>query len=171
MVLFPGGIKVYGHITHRTNINCGCRQSTSTSTVVVVGRHWPWSAIVVIAVIGSRCRCCQGSRSCERPHCCHQRRASSSLTRSIQRGQSDGHVAVIVVEVGRRRRVGRASGVSGGVLAPRAVGSLPLSVLVDRSVNCWSNLGEFFAPHGSAAVGSVIVGLINTEEWAGEPKP
>ena len=87
VVLFPGGIRVYGYVTRRTNIKCGRRRSSSTSTVVIVGRHWPWSAIEVFAVIGSHRCCCQESHSYERPHHCHaKRQALSSLMRSARRG-------------------------------------------------------------------------------------
>ncbi len=75
VVLFLGGIKVYGYITRQTNIKCGRRRSSSTLTVVIVGHRWPWSTVKVFAVIGSR-RCCrQGSRSYKRPHCCHAKKA------------------------------------------------------------------------------------------------
>ena len=75
VVLFPGGIRVYGYVTRRTNIKCGCCRSSSTSTVVIVGHRWPWSTVEVFAVIGSCRRCCQGSRSYERPHRCHAKKA------------------------------------------------------------------------------------------------
>ena len=68
------------------------RQSCSVPSVKV-GGHGRCHGI------GSRCRCrpcCQGSRSCEHPHRCHQgRTSSSSSTQSVRRGQADGHAAVI----------------------------------------------------------------------------
>ena len=78
-------------------------------------------------------------------------RASSSLTRPVQSGQSDEHAAVII-EVGHRRRVERASGIISGVLA------LPLSVVVDWSDSCDSVVAGWLR---SAA--ALYLGLINTE--------
>jgi hypothetical protein len=145
VVLFPGGIKVYGYVTRQTNIKCGRPWSSSTLTVVIVGHRRPWSMIEVFAVIGSRRRCRQGSRSYKRPHPCHAKKAGvvvldvvspeGSRRCHLQRSQSGG-VSLMdmrrsLFKVGRRRRVSvkrvkRASGVISGVLA------LPLSVVVDR---------------------------------------
>ncbi len=53
VVLFPGGIRLYGYVTCRTNIKYGGHRSSSTSTVVIVSHRQPWSTVEVFAVIGS----------------------------------------------------------------------------------------------------------------------
>ena len=92
VVLFPRGIKVCGYITRRTNIKCGRRRSSSTSTVVIVGHCRPWSTVEVFAVVGSRGRCRQGSRSYERPHRCHAKKAGVVVLDAVPEGSERCHL-------------------------------------------------------------------------------
>ena len=92
VVLFPGGIKVYGYVTRRTNIKCGRRRSSSTSTVVIVGHRRPWSTVEVFAVVGSRGRCRQGSHSYGRPHRCHAKKAGVVVLDAVPKGSERCHL-------------------------------------------------------------------------------
>ena len=90
VVLFPGGIRVYGYVTHRTNIKCG--PHWLSSTVVIVGHRRPWSTVEVFAVVGSRGRCRQGSRSYERPHRCHAKKAGVVVLNAVPEGSERCHL-------------------------------------------------------------------------------
>ena len=105
----------------------GMLPAEPTSTVVVVGCHQPWSAIVVIAVIGSCRCCCQGSHSCERPHRC------KGGHRLLQCGQSRGDCPMVM------RRSSLSKLAAGGALgAPVASAAAFWPPELSGPRHCWS---------------------------------